>query len=79
MAVRREEKEAERAASGQASDENDIKMFGISFHKLSGFTKFLYAAIFFSLVGAGLWWGFQKLENKDTQKSQKRKKSPKKD
>jgi hypothetical protein len=54
-------------------------MFGVSFHKLSGFTKFLYAAVFFSLVAGGLWWGFQRLDGKDTQKTQKRKKSPKKD
>jgi hypothetical protein len=26
-----------------------------------------------------LWWGFQQLEKKDTNKTQKRKKSPKKD
>jgi hypothetical protein len=55
-------------------------MFGISFHKLSGFTKLLYASVFFGLVGAGLWWGFQKLDGgNEAKKSQKRKKSPKKD
>jgi hypothetical protein len=54
-------------------------MFGISFHKLSGFTKFLYAAVFFALVGGALFWGFQKLDTKDEKKNTKRKKSPKKD
>lgn len=54
-------------------------MFGISFHKLSGSTKFLYAVLFFAAVAGALWWGFQQLEKKDTNKTQKRKKSPKKD
>ncbi len=79
MAIRREEQEAQKASSGQGSEQNDIKMFGISFHKLSGFTKFLYAAIFFSIVGGGIWWGLQQLDKKDDKKTTKRKKSPKKD
>ncbi len=54
-------------------------MFGISFHRLSGFTKFLYAAVFFALVGGALWWGMKQLDKGDEKKSQKRKKSPKKD
>ncbi len=54
-------------------------MFGISFHKLPTFTKFLYAAIFFALVGGAIWWGMQQLDKKDDKKTQKRKKSPKKD
>ena len=79
MAIRREEKEAEQGA-GKGAEENEIKMFGISFHKMSGFTKFLYAAVFFGLVGSGLWWVFQKLDGgNDVKKNQKRKKSPKKD
>jgi hypothetical protein len=79
MAIRREEKEAEQGA-GKGAEENEIEMFGISFRKMSGFTKFLYAAVFFGLVGSGLWWGFQRLDGgNDVKKSQKRKKSPKKD
>lgn len=54
-------------------------MFGISFHKLSGSTKFLYAVLFFAAVAGALWWGFQQLDKKDVNKTQKRKKSPKKD
>lgn len=79
MAIRREEKDAEKQQSGQSIEDNDIKMFGISFHRLSGFTKFCYAALFFAAVGGALWWGFQQLEGKDEKKTQKRKKSPKKD
>lgn len=46
---------------------------------MSGFSKFVYTAIFVSIIGGFLFYGFQKLDPKDDKKSNKRRKSPKKD
>ena len=56
-----------------------MKILGITVSKLSGFTKFAYVAIFVSIVAAFLFYGFQRLDDKKDKKTNKRRKSPKKE
>lgn len=46
---------------------------------MSGFSKFIYVSIFVSVVAGFLWYGFQRLDTTNDKKSNKRRKSPKKD
>jgi hypothetical protein len=77
MAIRKEEREAE-GQKEEGESQYEMKFFGIAFKEISGTSKFIYALIFISIVGAALYYGISQLDQKKEKGSNKRRRSPKK-
>ena len=80
MAIRQEEKEAQKQQEEGGDEKYEMKFLGMSIKDIPSSAKFIYIAIFVAIIGAALFYGFSQIDHKKEKSNSKRRKaSPKKD